>query len=383
MYHTNKLEDMLSEGYSKKWAQYFLLGIEQDNQMGVFEEEYAKWAHSQGFFATHAYAYGLNENNVDNYLSDYDYYKVWPLNSWSRIWINDKLTLKYMLHGTEYSHLMPKYYFYSTPSGLKPLMDVDMSTHASIEDAFFDTLHRVGELACKPNNGTESRGFVRISIENGSYCFNGAKCDKDQILTFLQDNPNYIFTEYLRPSDEFKKFSDQIHTLRIVTINENGYSPKIVASFLRFPNSTCGEANYNVFETDIESKYNHYTYIDINDGSLEKSIKTYVSHIESTDIHPDTKETLVGELPHYDELVKEIEGICRLMSNVEYMGFDFGVTNDGYKLMEINSHPGINTSQTREPFFLNETIGQFFKNKLEDLNNLSEEEKKKRTLLVR
>ena len=92
---------------------------------------------------------------------------------------------------------------------------------------------------------------------------------------------------------------------------------------------------------------------------------------------------LVGELPHYDELVKEIEGICRLMSNIEYMGFDFGVTNDGYKLMEINSHPGINTSQTREPFFLNETIGQFFKNKLEDLNNLSAEEKKKRTLVVR
>ena len=68
-------------------------------------------------------AYGLRENKIADYLSDYDYYRIWPLNSWNRIWINDKLTLKYMLADTEYSDFMPKYYYYMTPKGLKKLLD--------------------------------------------------------------------------------------------------------------------------------------------------------------------------------------------------------------------------------------------------------------------
>lgn len=383
MYHTNILEDMIKEGYSKKWAEYFLTGIQNENKLGVFDKKYADWAHSQGFFAAHAYSYGLNESNVDNYLSDYDYYKIWPLNSWSRIWINDKLTLKYMLSGTKYDHMMPKYYFYSSDNGLKALMDVDMNKYNSMKEAFLSTLKAEGEFAAKPNNGTESRGFVKLTYKNGKYAINSKSCDEEDVLNFVTDNTNYVFTEYLYPSKDFEKYSDQIHTLRIVTLNQSGYKPQIVAGFIRFPNNTSGEANYNVFETNVESKYNLYTYIDVSTGRFEQSIKTYVNHIESTHFHPDSKALLEGELPNYKEFVSEVKGICCLLSNLEYMGFDFGVTDSGYKIMEINSHPGINTSQVREPFFKNSVIGSYFKSKLNVIESLSDQDKEKRTHVVR
>lgn len=58
--------------------------------------------------------YDINDINYMNFLSEYDYY---------RIWINDKLTLKYMLDGTEYSGIMPKYYYYTSMDGLRTLVD--------------------------------------------------------------------------------------------------------------------------------------------------------------------------------------------------------------------------------------------------------------------
>ena len=85
MYHTNKLEDMLNEGYSKKYATYYLNILESEQKNPVFDQSYVRWAHSRGFSAESACLYGLNEDNLSDYLSDYDYYKSWPLNDWTRI----------------------------------------------------------------------------------------------------------------------------------------------------------------------------------------------------------------------------------------------------------------------------------------------------------
>ena len=118
-----KIEDLLNDGFSRKFAGYYLNAVGNENNNSSFNREYAEWAHKHGFLAECAYSYGLNDNNVNDYLSDYDYYKIWPLNGWTRIWVNDKLTLKMMLAGSEYGDIMPKYYYYSTPSGLKALVD--------------------------------------------------------------------------------------------------------------------------------------------------------------------------------------------------------------------------------------------------------------------
>lgn len=317
---------------------------------------------------------------MDEYLSDYDYYKVWPINSWSRIWINDKLTLKYMLYGTEYNDFMPQYYFYSASDGLKMLMDVP-PMEGNINTQFLELLKRVKEYACKPNNGTESRGFVRLSYENACFCINGEAKSESEILKFIEENPNYIFTEYLRPSYEFERYSKQIHTLRVVTINQNGYNPQIVFGYLRFPNDTSGEANYNIL--DVKEKYNLYTYVDLENGKFLNSIKVYVDHVVPTDIHPDTGIELKGFLPGYANLKERILGIAKLFSNLEYMGFDIGVTKAGYKIMEINSHPGISATQIAVPMYSNPILKKYFKGKIATIDNLSEENKKKRNLIER
>lgn len=119
------IDGMLRAGFSKKMADYLHGLWKQEKESGLWAEEDLEWAHARGFLAESAVAYNLKEaEHIEDYLSDYEYYRIWPLNSWERIWINDKLTLKYMLAGTKYDRYMPKYFYYKTEDRLMPLMDV-------------------------------------------------------------------------------------------------------------------------------------------------------------------------------------------------------------------------------------------------------------------
>ena len=98
----NTMDAMLADGFTRRMGQEYLDAIAKEDASDLFDPAYRDWAHERGFFAESAYAFHLSDSNVADYMSDYDYYRVWPLNNWQRIWINDKLTLKYMLSGTEF-----------------------------------------------------------------------------------------------------------------------------------------------------------------------------------------------------------------------------------------------------------------------------------------
>ena len=112
------IDGMLRAGFSKKMADYLHGLWKQEKESGLWAEEDLEWAHARGFLAESAVAYNLKEaEHIEDYLSDYEYYRIWPLNSWERIWINDKLTLKYMLAGTKYDRYMPKYFYIRQRTG--------------------------------------------------------------------------------------------------------------------------------------------------------------------------------------------------------------------------------------------------------------------------
>lgn len=386
MKQENTFEKMIEEGYTKKFAAYWLNGIKAEQlQYGeLYDEEYAEWAHSEGFFAAHAYLYGLSPSNVENYLSDYDYYLIWPINNWTRIWINDKLTLKYALHGTEFGELMPEYYFYSDISGLRALMDNQKTlTRSQDMNGFLDLLKNKGQFACKPNNGTESRGFFKLSYEGGLFFINDSVSTQEDIIEFVHTHNNYIFTEYITPSSIMAKICPQIHTLRVVTINRHGNDPRLIAAFLRYPNKTSGVANYNVFEAGAGTKFNVYTNCNIETGAFEQSKMVYANRSVLTNIHPDSGVILGGMLPSWKKISQKILEIAYYFSSIEYMGFDFGITDNGYKLMEINSHPGINTQQSYFPFYQDDFLESYFKDKIDAVKQLSDEEKRRRSVIPR
>ena len=102
------LNGMLKRGFAQRKANEFRDILLREDNNPIFDADFRAWAHSLGFAAESASAFNLTEDNVDNYLPDYEYARVWPLNDWERIWINDKLTFKYMFIGTEFEQYLPE-----------------------------------------------------------------------------------------------------------------------------------------------------------------------------------------------------------------------------------------------------------------------------------
>ena len=54
-----------------------------------------------------------------------------------------------------------------------------------------------GDIACKPCNGSLSKGFFRLSFADGAFKINGEPASPEDIERFPAGHPNYVFTEYL------------------------------------------------------------------------------------------------------------------------------------------------------------------------------------------
>lgn len=368
---------MLKDGVSRKFASYFLNLIEHETESGLFSEEFLDWSHSNGFLAESAVAYDLSDNNKEFYLSDYDYYKSWPLNDWTRIWINDKLTLKYMLSGTEFDKYMPRYYYYRAKDGLRRLIDNPYSDNSF--ESFFALLREKKAFACKPCNGSGAEGFVSITYRDGKYLKNGKTASEDEIKDFVENNPNYLYTEFIYPHRDLYKIDSKIHTLRVIVLNEDGNNPVIIGGYLRFGHNAQGTSNY----LHTNDSMNIYTGVDFEKGVFGNTKAVYVNKIESLDIHPDSGEALSGELPCFEELKTNVLGIAKRLFSVEFMGFDIGITDDGFKIMEINSHPGLTIPQMFHPYLSDERIKSYFEKKLALVDALSDDDKKKRNNIPR
>lgn len=360
-YNTN-YEGLLKDGFSQKFADYYLNLIEKEKKNPYYDTEYVNWAHDNGFLAESAYAYDLTPNTIDKYLSDYEYYKMWPINNWTRIWVDDKMTLKQMLSNNDCENYMPKYYFYVYQTTKHEMIIYALSDAKKINtfDNFLYTLKCVKSFACKPCNGTASQGFYMMKYEDDKYFINKTQVTETDIFNFINTHPNYLFTEYIYPAPCFASISPTIHTLRVMVQNI-AHAPKILGGYLRFSGNNNSDANYIIIDDKNPLDYNVFVNVDFDKGTYGSAKLTYINRTENVDEHPITKVSLYGELPEMENLKQLIYRVCAKFSTIEYMGFDIGYTRDGYKIMEINTHPGIKYIQIFQPIFNNELMSDFYK----------------------
>ncbi len=359
------LDDLLEDGFSKKMATYYLDHVKKEICNPLYDQDYVTWCHNNGFLAESAYAYGLNDANKHLYLSDFDYLKMWPLNNWTRIWVDDKLTLKQMLEGTEFDSFMPEYFCYSFSKSGRTLLYPIKGCRKKVDsiDNLLDILREVKVIACKPCNGACSQGFYKLEYRDSSFYINDEYVGFDGVSTFINDHPNYVFTEYLYPVDYMAEISPMIHTLRIVVVNSNN-NPKILGGYLRFPNSNTGAVNYLIVDEKNREKFNIFSDFDFNNGTFGPAKFTYVDRSVLAEKHPDTGRLLKGNIKDYQSLKKIVLGIAEKFSTLEYIGFDIGITTKGFKCMEINTLPGIKYMQIFHPFFAESEYSEYFSTKL-------------------
>lgn len=191
------------------------------------------WAAKHGFFADKVELYGLTEENYKSYLSDYDRLWLHPMNNHFAFWINDKITLKYMLQKPlmidgRSCDVMPEYYLYIENDGhYTYLMDSPIEIDHDC-NYLLNLLKLKKELAVKLTNGEKGKGFYRLQYINGEIMSNGEPMT-EPFHDFERQLKGYVVTEYCHQhSDLADVWNHSECTLRVVAVRQikDRYSPE-------------------------------------------------------------------------------------------------------------------------------------------------------------
>jgi len=369
------LKLLRDKGMDYKWTRMFVKKLSDDEAAFPVSDEEKKWALSKGFYPGRIELYGLNEENYKDYLPDYNYFMIHPINSWAKIWINDKLSLKYTLNSNGCENSMPKYYLYVDNDGNYNYLMDDEKSIVKDKDYIFNLLKHLGTLAMKPNSGTSGgRGFMKMEYKNGEIFANNKLITCEEFESTVAELRNYIVTEYAYQHRELAEiWPDSECTLRVIMVKvpEGKYDSKewkCIVSYARFGTSVSGGAS-NLSSGGIGVGF------DFNTGQFYDFGIRYKRFCPDGEWkckkHPDTGvEWKNTGLPNWTIVKDGLEQICNHISTLDYLGFDVIITENGFKLCEINTHPAADYEQVMcGPIMKKEGAIKFFKQKgLYDVN---------------
>lgn len=324
------------------------------NKMTTLREKL--WCYKRGFLSFRIKQYGLTKDNYKNFLSDYQYHWLNRINNGYQIWINDKTTTRYVFE--PYKQYLAKYYYdiikVEGETCIKALQDIPEGFGSSF-DELFRLLRQEKLLALKPSAGTHGDGFYRMEYADGKYLINGNEMTEDEIVAMIEGFKSiYIITEYLFMHHELKKiYPYSVNTIRVAVVNQSAYEPKIMQTYMRIGSSSTGFTD-NVGYGGICAK------IDIPTGRYYCAEKIINHKFTPCPIHPDTGVEIEGIVPNWELMKKGITDICNFMPELEYMGFDIAITDDGFKIIEINIHQDLHKVAEHS-----EEFKAFFRDKLE------------------
>lgn len=313
------------------------------------------WALKRGFWPSRIKWYGLTEENYRDYINDRDYYRIYPLNNGFSMWIDDKLTMKYVL--SKYNNYMPEYYCKTDENcNIIPLMDFPNDFEKSI-DGLISLLVNKKIIAVKKLDGYVGMGFYKLRYDSSADLFY-ANDDSFHIYEFEQfifTLKGYLFTEFVLQNDYFEKiYPMSAHTIRVQTVKYDNNPAECIYSFIRIGSdktkhcvSAIGDSITAVVNVD-DGMIEHGFYMDDN--------KEWVT----CTVHPDTGESFVGRIPEWDFIVSKCLEMHEYMNELEYLGFDVIITNQGFKICEINSHSGIGAMQYDWPMMKDERCFRYF-----------------------
>ena len=364
------IELLTASGMDKKWVKMFVKKLSDDEKAFPTDEKTKRWALERGFYPGRVELYGLTEENYKNYLPDFNYFMIHPINHHFRIWVNDKLTLKYVLNSNNCEDTMPEYYLYVENNGTYTYLMDAPSDIAKDENFILNLLKQKGTLAAKPNSGTSGgRGFMKLEYKNGEIYENNKRIDLEEFNNIVSQLKNHIVTEYAyQHKDIARIWPESECTLRVIMVkvpSKDKYAKlewKCIVSYARFGTSVSGGAS-NLSSGGIGIGF------DFNTGKFKDFGIRYrrfcPDGIWQCKEHPDTHVVWKDSaLPNWSFVKNKILTVCDHIASLDYLGFDVIITPDGLKFCEINTHPAADYEQVMcAPILSSEDARSFFENK--------------------
>lgn len=305
-------------------------------------------AHHEGYlYMVRKLILTTGDYKEEQFVKELDYLKMYPFNGKFNSWVDDKLTTYYMLH--KYHEYMPTYYFYI--NGIGKIRKMEESKYCDA-DQILQLLKQEKKLVFKQAVGTISQGFLIVSYEDGNYLVNKEVLTEEKMREEILSKRDYIIQEYIATNSNLPQ---NIHTIRTVVMRQDDGRVQI------------GNVTINIKNPLAENLYLDETYLDVDPdtgfyekpfvGKLDKKLNYFY---EQQDL-----EEFRGTIPHWSFVRDKVIEICDSLHEMSYWGLDVFVTEDSFKILEINSNPGVNLLQIIKPAMLPNTPGEtFFQNRL-------------------
>ena len=321
---------------SVRWPQDVLRDFFANKDATFFEK---LRAYRKGFLSYRIKQYGINEDNINEHISDFEYRWLRHINPKYRKWMEDKITVKYIC--SEHKECFPEYYFHiickNGNNKVISMMDLPCGYDNEYED-IFKLVQEKKVLALKPDEGSHGDGFYKFTCElvdgKPKYSLNYNEVSKKEVLDILMDTNNqYLVTEYIDMCDELKAIYDgAVNTVRMLVYKKDGITPEIGNCYVRIGSKKTGAVD-NVGAGGMTA------HIDPENGHFYNAKIAIDNQLIDCPIHPDTGAEIDGYLPHWDEVKKDVLDVAAAIPQLEWFGFDLAVTNDGIKFPEINRFP--------------------------------------------
>ena len=304
------------------------------------------WAWKRGFLSFRIGQYGLTEENYQDHLSDYDYHWLNRMNNVYQAWISDKTTFRYSMEPLK--EYIPDYYFSvfkrDGETVVARMQDCPENIGNGL-DGIVQILRQDSILVFKPSAGLHGDGFYCIEYRDNAFWINGKETDEEGIKNLIRAQRSvYVVTSYIHMHPDLKKiYPKSVNSIRVMAINRHGYDPKILQTYMRIGSSKTGY-------TDNVGYGGICAMIDIETGMLydPETLRDHVYY--PCPQHPDTGTEIAGiVVPHWPLICEKVGEICQLIPELEYLGFDVAVMEDGFQIMEINVHQDLHKVAKHAP----------------------------------
>ncbi len=283
-----------------------------------FSRRETNWAIRHGFMPEQVAKLGINDENVNDYISAKDYAYLRPLNGTYSKWITDKVTIHTIFK--PFRKDMPIVYYQISKrydeTTVTPLAD-DSLGYTFKE--MFDFIRTQGEVTLTPANGISAS---TIAYKEGSFWFDDKKLSEAALEESLSQ---YRSTVVIREKVRTSEITDNA-VLNLIVFNEFGDNPVIGDAFFVFD-----EYERKPVRTIEQRKADSLEEEDVEDDRY-RDIKA-----EPAD---EKTGTWRGKpIPHWDEIKDVINRLCVFVPQLEFFGMEIVINEDGFKIVRMMNQP--------------------------------------------
>lgn len=285
----------------------------------------------RGFLADQWILYDLDNNNPDDFLSEFDWYRSRYINEPFDFMLNNKIVAAEVMK--QYVRV-PESYLIKNKGRVTTFQSEEVSDEYVIE-----LLKEKGTVFIKPYGTGKGNGVDRLVCREGAYYINDSQCSEDEMVQFLKGRDDWFICEEIKQSGYASKIYDKtVNTIRLITFKDiHTHKNKVFFAVQRIGTSA-------TIPVDNGSKGGLVSKIDLETGELSAAKSLHNLYVYK--FHPDSGEEIEGvKVPGWEQIKETMLRLADRFPYLQFIAWDIVVTDDDLCVIEANTSSGVNIIQ--------------------------------------